>query len=185
MCLNCKSESGCKYGDKCRFRHVEADGQPSKKSKKRGVKGSVSLLKRSTYNWVVYLKILIRENLFHVNQENWDRNTPSNTWHQIKIRERKGPSRGIIQKCAPHERSPCAPQFEEISHEETLHQERSARKGALDLAKNIFKLETSDKTMFYFLGEVEAMPAPTSKRPEEQDLVVDSGASMHMMSKKN
>ena len=24
------------------------------------------------------------------------------TWHQIKIRKRKGPSRGIIQKCAPH-----------------------------------------------------------------------------------
>ena len=33
-----KSESGCTYGEKCRFRHVEADGQPSKKSKKRGVK---------------------------------------------------------------------------------------------------------------------------------------------------
>ena len=36
-------------------------------------------------------------------------------WHQIKIRERKGPSRGIVQKCAPHERSPCAPKFEERS----------------------------------------------------------------------
>ena len=42
------------------------------------------------------------------------------TWHQIKIRERKGPSRSIIQKCALHERSLCAPNFEERSHE-TLH----------------------------------------------------------------
>ena len=42
-CLNHKSESGCTYGDKCRFRHVEADGQPSKKSKKSGVKGPVAL----------------------------------------------------------------------------------------------------------------------------------------------
>ena len=40
-------ESGCTYGDKCRFRHVEADGQPSKKSKKRGVKGSVATSKGS------------------------------------------------------------------------------------------------------------------------------------------
>ena len=44
------------------------------------------------------------------------------TWHLIKLRERNGPSRGIIQKCAPHERSPCAPKFGERSHEETLHQ---------------------------------------------------------------
>ena len=29
------------------------------------------------------------------------------------------------------------------------------------------------------------MPAPTSKRPEEREFVVDSGASMHIMSKKN
>ena len=28
------------------------------------------------------------------------------------------------------------------------------------------------------------MPAPTSTRPEEREFVVDSGASMHMMSKK-
>ena len=46
------------------------------------------------------------------------------TWHKIKIRERKGPLRGSIPKCEPHERSPCAPNFGETSHEETLHQER-------------------------------------------------------------
>ena len=39
------------------------------------------------------------------------------TWHQIKIRERKGPSREIIRKCAPHKRSACAPKFEERSRE--------------------------------------------------------------------
>ena len=45
--LNYKSESGCTYGEKCGFRHVEADGQPSKKSKKGGVKGSVHFLQES------------------------------------------------------------------------------------------------------------------------------------------
>ena len=34
---------------------------------------------RSLYNWVVYLKVLFRENLFRVTKENWDRNTPSNS----------------------------------------------------------------------------------------------------------
>ena len=43
VCLNYESESGCKSGDKCRFWHVETDGQPSKNSKKTGAKGSVAL----------------------------------------------------------------------------------------------------------------------------------------------
>ena len=135
------------------------------------------------------LKILIRETLFCVSQECWDRDAPSSspkgTWHQIKIRERKGPSRGVIQKCAPHGRSPCAPKFEDRSHEETLTQERCARKSAWDLAKNIYKLKNSDKATFYVVSEVKGMSTPiTSKRSEEREFVVDSGASMHMMSKK-
>ena len=36
-CLNYKSESGCTFGE-CRSRHVGAARQPSKKSKKGGVK---------------------------------------------------------------------------------------------------------------------------------------------------
>ena len=42
------------------------------------------------------------------------------TWHQMKIRERKGPSQGIIQKWEPHGRGLCAPKFGERSHEETI-----------------------------------------------------------------
>ena len=58
-------------------------------------------------------------------------------WHQRQTRERKAPSRGIIQMCAPHKRSPCAPKFGERSHEETLPQERCPRRVAWDLAENI------------------------------------------------
>ena len=103
----------------------------------------------------------------------------------IKNWGRKGPSRGIIQKCAPHERSPCAPKFGERSNEETLHQEGCARKEAWDLAKNVYKLENSDKTTFCTPIEAKIMPALTSKRPEEREFVDDSGATIHMMSKKN
>ena len=145
---------------------------------------------RSLHNWVVYLKIIIRENTFSVNQEDWDRNTPSNSpkapgTKKKKTRERKGPSRGIIQKCAPHQRSPCAPKFGERSHEETLHQEGCARRAAWDLAQNICKLKKPDKGTFFPPIETKMMLAPTSKNPEERELAVYSGASMHMMKKKD
>ena len=102
------------------------------KSLTGSARGSVTLL----MEW--YLKILIRESLFNVKKEKWDQNAPSNSPKALgtkKNRERKGLSRRIIQKCEPHERGPCAPKFGERSHEETLHQERCARKAAWDLGK--------------------------------------------------
>ena len=107
------------------------------------------------------------------------------TWHQIKIRERRGLSQGIIQKCTPHERILCAPKFGERSHEESLIQGGCARKAAWDLAKIFTSSRIRDKATFKIPGEVKGMPTPvTSKRPEEREFVVYSGASMHMMSKK-
>ena len=51
--------------------------------------------------------------------------------------------------------------------------------------KNIYKLKNSEKASFYNTGEVKGMSTPvTSKRTEEREFVVDSGALMHMMSKK-
>ena len=41
-----------------------------------------------------------------------------------------------------------------------------------------------DKVTFYSLVEARATPAHTSKSLEERELVVDSRASMHMLSKK-
>ena len=51
---------------------------------------------------------------------------PKGAWHQIKIRERKGPSPGITQKCDSHERGPCASKFGERSYQGIAHQERCA-----------------------------------------------------------
>ena len=45
MCLDNKSEKYCEHGNKCRFRHVEAEGKPNKKSKKGGAKGSAAKVK--------------------------------------------------------------------------------------------------------------------------------------------
>ena len=41
------SESGCKFGETCVFRHTEVDRQPSKKPKKSGGKGSVASFQNS------------------------------------------------------------------------------------------------------------------------------------------
>ena len=54
---------------------------------------------------------------------------------------------------------------------------------SVGFGENIYKLKNLDKTLFYFPGEVKAMLAPTTKRLEEREFVVDSGASMHMMRK--
>ena len=56
---------------------------------------------------------------------------------------------------------------------------------AWNLAKNVNKLQNTDKATFYSPFEAWVMPAPSSTKPEERELVVDSGASMHMLSKKD
>ena len=55
---------------------------------------------------------------------------------------------------------------------------------SVGFGENIYKLKNSDKTTFCTPIEAKVMLAPTSTRPEEREFVVDSGASMHMMSKK-
>ena len=65
-----------------------------------------------------------------------------------------------------------------------MHQERCARKVAWDLVKHIYKLKNADKTTLCTPIDAKVMPAPTPTRPKEREFVVDSGASMHMMSKK-
>ena len=47
VCQFYKPESGCKFGEKCVFRHKEVGSQPDEKPKNSGGKGSVSLLKSS------------------------------------------------------------------------------------------------------------------------------------------
>ena len=187
MCLNYKSESGCTYGEKCRFRRVEAGGQPSKKPKKSGPKGSVAFLKVSAPLGCVSQDYYLRKPIPREEGKSGSKRAvkfSEGTWHQIKIRERKGPTRGIVRKCEPHERSPCALEFAETTQDETLLQESHARGVAWELAKSDDKLKNWDKATLYSPIEARATPAPTSKCPEEREFVVDTGASMHTLSKK-
>ena len=81
------------------------------------------------------------------------------------------------------ERSPNAPKFEDRSQEETEWQKQGARE-AWKLAKNVFKLKEHERTTFFSPSENRCLPASNLK-PEEREFVVDSGASMHMISKKD
>ena len=53
------------------------------------------------------------------------------------------------------------------------------------LAKNIQKLKEKDKTAFFSPSENRCLPAPSTLKLEGREFVVDSGASMHMISKKD
>ena len=112
VCLNYKSESGCKNGDKCRFRRV------LRKEAKLGSNHTVQF--------------------------------SNGAWHHIKIGDRKG-REASFRKCEPHEGNPCAPRFEDRTQDETLHQERCARREAWDLAKQVYKLKNTDKLRFILL----------------------------------
>ena len=107
------------------------------------------------------------------------------TLHQASIREERGPSLGKIQVKPRPQRSPYAVKFEDMSHEETERQQRCARSKAWNLAKNLYKLNEKDKAAFCFPAEEWVLPAASTKEPDEREFVVDSGTSMHVVSKKD
>ena len=68
----------------------------------------------------------------------------------MNIRERKGPSRGIVLQCDPQERNSCAPKFEDRTLQETLQPERCARKEAWELANNVHELNDKGHVILAF-----------------------------------
>ena len=84
----------------------------------------------------------------------------------------------------PHQRSPYAMKLKDRSHEQTERQQRCARSKAWNLAKNIYKLKEKDKTAFYSPSEEWVLLAASTEEPEEREFVVDSGATMHIVSKR-
>ena len=72
---------------------------------------------------------------------------------------------------------------EDRSQEETERQQRCARSKAWNLAKNTDKLKEKEKATFYSPAEEWVVPAASTINSGERKFVVDSGASMHMVSK--
>ena len=106
------------------------------------------------------------------------------TPRQASIRKKKkGPLLGKVQVKILHQRSPYAVKFEDRSQEETERPQRCAQSKAWNRAKNIYKLKEKDKATFYSPSEEWVFPVQSTKEPEERELVVDSGTSMHVVSK--
>ena len=101
-----------------------------------------------------------------------------------KIRD-QNPSLGYICPGEPHERSPNAPKFEDRFQEETEWQERCAREAAWKLAKSVLKLKEHERATFFSPLENWCLLVPSNLKLVEREFVVDSGASMYMISKKD
>ena len=96
----------------------------------------------------------------------------------------QNPPLGMICSGDPHQRNSNAPKFEDRSQEETEWQEQGAREAAWRLAKSVLKFKEGNRATFFSPSENRCLPASNLK-PEEREFVVDSGASMHMISKKD
>ena len=189
-CLFYKSENGCRFWEKCSYAHRQVDEQPSKRSQKNGDKSAVAMLKITRQLGCVFQDMeppksttILRKSSNMLKPIRCVRFTKAVLRH-ANIRD-QNPSLGMICPGDPHQRNPNASKFEDRSQEETEWQERCAREAAWKLAKNILKLKEKHETAFFSPSENWCLPAPSTLKPEEREFVVDSGASMHMISKKD
>ena len=120
---------------------------------------------------------------------NHDETHPMWSIHQSRIaRCQTSRSKSIAHKNLlwySHQRSLNAPKFEDRSQVETEWQEHWAREAAWKLAKKILMLKEKHKTTFFSPKEKWCLPSPFKIKLEEREFVVDSGASMHMISRKD
>ena len=147
---------GCKFGEKCSFAHRQVEGQPSQKPKKEGDKSAVAVLKDARRLGCVFQDTEPPVYRFYRRaQKSWDQPDECKSQKLRSVMQTsektKCPSLGKIQVKVPHQRSPYALKFEDMSQEETERQERCARGDAWRLAEKILKLKEKDKATFSHL----------------------------------
>ena len=206
-CLFYDSENGCKFGDKCSYAHRQVDEQPSKRSKKNGDTSAVATLKKNEHHQRTGRPVLdaYSSNTRQLGCVFQEMEPPKYSsilrkcstilkpircvqftkavMRHANIRDQK-PSVGVTCPGDAHQRNPNATKFEDRSQEETEKQERDAREAAWKKARCILELKEKHKTAFFSPLENWCLPAPSTLKPEEREFIVDSGASMHMISKK-
>ena len=140
-------------------------------------------------SWVVYCRTPSRRDLRRFDgraQKSWDRFDEYDSQEPRCVMLTSEKQRSVARKKSlPHQRSPYAMKFEDTSQEETERQERCARGDAWRLAKNIYKLKEKEKTTLISPTNEWSSPAPSTIKSEERDFVVDSSASMHVVSRKD
>ena len=167
---NYKSDSGCKFGDTCLFRHTEADRQPSKK-----VQGTWWTRIGCCIEGVSTIGLRVpryraAEEVYSTEERIFWNKLHRHVLPGHAAPHKKSGEKGSIarsQSIANLKNTIRVQNFEDKRLPETLHLEQCVRREAWDLAKHVHELKTKDKATFYSLTEAWAMPAPSSKKPEE------------------
>ena len=97
----------------------------------------------------------------------------------MRIRERKGPSQGVIQRHSLHERSFFAPKFETGLKTKTLNQERCARSDAWEIGQRHSQAQRKGQSNILLAFGCLVFTSAILNKPQERYFVVDSGASRH------
>ena len=124
-CLFHKSESGCRFGEKCSFAHRQVDEQPTKRSKKNSDKSAVAMLKITQQWGCVFQDMeppksssILRKSSNILKTIRCVRFTKAVVRH-ANIRN-QNPSLGTICPGDPHQRNPNAPKFEDRCQERAM-----------------------------------------------------------------
>ena len=173
---------GCKFGKECSFPHLKIEEEPNKKPKNGGDKSAVAKVKHVRQLGCAFqdtepaeASAILRKGpkvLGPIRRVRFTRTA----LRQANILENKGPSLNQIQVKVPHQRSSYAVKFEDRS-QERLQDKSDAPAARHGILPEIFyKLKEKDKATLCSPTEEWIMPAAS---------VVDSGASMHMVSKRD
>ena len=188
LCQNYKSEAGCVFGKRCCFRHVEAEENPNKESKRGGANGTVALFKETIQFGCVSQdprpgkSILWEEGTLRSNHAV---KLSKGTWHQRKFGKERV-HREVISMIVSFMSVVLAPPCSRRGHKRKpwIKSDASAKQHGT-WREISTSSKNADKTTFFSPVEAKAMRAPTSKLFEERKFAVDTGASMHMQSKKD
>ena len=171
-----ESKLGCKFGDECSFPHWKVEEQPNERPTKGGDKSAVAVVKD------------VRQ-LGCVSQ---DTDPPESSAILRKGTKVLGPIRrvrftrtALRQANIREDQGSSLKTSSSAQSLEAERQERCARGDAWSLAKTVSELKEKDKTTFFSPTDEWIMPAACTKNPEEREFVVDSGAGMHTVSRKD
>ena len=160
------------FGDKCMFRHAEADSQPSKKSKKSGVKGSVACLKKSKHVGCVFQDTVTpKSRRFYGRARHlWDQIAPFDS-QKARYTTLKSAALVLQSSRMEHKKKPCnkkpAPTEK---HGIWRKMSTSSMTGMRPRSSRLLKFGHYQHHL---------------RRNPRDNFVVDSGASMHMLSRKD
>ena len=184
-CLFYKTKSGCRFGEKCSYAHRQVDEQPSKRSKKNDDKSAVAMLKKNDWHENVREPVVN-----HAKGHDRSGRPDKKRDHELKRgptgrRSSNARQMGCVFQDMKLPKSILRKSFDmQRPIQRVKFSKAIAREAAWKLAKSVFKLKDHRRATFFSPSERRCLLASTLK-PEEREFVVDSGASMHMISKKD